>query len=86
MPKHLIALLALPLALFMVSAPALAHHGGAAYDTSTLTTLNGTITDFQFIQPHPLILLDVKDANGRTPLALAVRACVDSYWTGRRSP
>jgi hypothetical protein len=64
MPKHLIALLALPLALFMVSAPALAHHGGAAYDTSTLTTLNGTITDFQFIQPHPLILLDVKDANG----------------------
>ena len=26
------------------------------------------------------------DANGRTPLALAVRAAVDSYWTGRRSP
>jgi ankyrin repeat protein len=30
--------------------------------------------------------LDVPDANGRTPLALAVRACVDSYWTHRRSP
>jgi ankyrin repeat protein len=26
------------------------------------------------------------DANGRTPLALAVRACVDSYWSGRRAP
>ncbi|PYP59694.1 MAG: ankryin [Gemmatimonadetes bacterium] len=26
------------------------------------------------------------DGRGRTPLALAVRACVDSYWTGRRSP
>jgi len=26
------------------------------------------------------------DANGRTPLALAVRACVDSYWSDRRSP
>lgn len=26
------------------------------------------------------------DAKGRTPLALAVRACVDSYWTNRRSP
>jgi ankyrin repeat protein len=25
--------------------------------------------------------LDAADANGRTPLALAVRACVDSYWT-----
>jgi ankyrin repeat protein len=26
------------------------------------------------------------DGNGRTPLTLAVRACVDSYWTERRSP
>ncbi len=26
------------------------------------------------------------DAKGRTPLALAVKACVDSYWTNRRSP
>lgn len=26
------------------------------------------------------------DGNGQTPLALAVKACVDSYWTGRRKP
>ena len=30
--------------------------------------------------------MDVPDDNGRTPLALAVRACVASYWTHRRSP
>jgi ankyrin repeat protein len=30
--------------------------------------------------------LEAKDSKGRTPLALAVRACVDSYWTERRSP
>lgn len=30
--------------------------------------------------------VDAPDANGRTPLALAVRACVDSYWTEMRSP
>jgi len=30
--------------------------------------------------------VDEPDANGRTPLALAVRATVDSYWTWRRSP
>ena len=30
--------------------------------------------------------IDVQDGQGRTPLALAVRACVDSYWTGRRTP
>jgi len=26
------------------------------------------------------------DGKGRTPLVLAVRACVDSYWKGRRTP
>jgi hypothetical protein len=26
------------------------------------------------------------DGKGRTALALAVKACVDSYWTDRRSP
>jgi len=30
--------------------------------------------------------VDAKDGKGRTPLALAVKACVDSYWTERRSP
>jgi ankyrin repeat protein len=30
--------------------------------------------------------LDVRDGAGQTPLALAVRACVDSYWSDRRSP
>ena len=28
---------------------------------------------------------DVADGSGRTPLFLAVKACVDSYWTERRS-
>jgi ankyrin repeat protein len=30
--------------------------------------------------------VNLSDGKGRTPLALAVRACVDSYWTYRRSP
>jgi len=30
--------------------------------------------------------VNAQDAKGRTPLQLAVRACVDSYWTNRRSP
>jgi len=30
--------------------------------------------------------VDVADGKGRTPLALAVRACVDSYWTDSRTP
>jgi ankyrin repeat protein len=30
--------------------------------------------------------IDRRDGKGRTPLMLAVRACVDSYWQGRRTP
>ena len=30
--------------------------------------------------------LNAHDGGGRTPLALAVRACVDSHWSHRRSP
>jgi hypothetical protein len=30
--------------------------------------------------------VNAQDGKGRTPLMLAVKACVDSYWTNRRSP
>jgi ankyrin repeat protein len=30
--------------------------------------------------------VNARDGNGRTAIALAVRACVDSYWTHRRAP
>ncbi len=30
--------------------------------------------------------VNVLDGKGRSPLALAVKACVDWYWTGRRTP
>lgn len=30
--------------------------------------------------------VNARDGHGNTPLMLAVRACVDSYWTNRRSP
>jgi hypothetical protein len=30
--------------------------------------------------------INAKDAKGRSPLQLAVRACVDSYWMSRRTP
>jgi ankyrin repeat protein len=29
---------------------------------------------------------DSRDDRGRTPLVLAVKACIDSYWMERRSP
>jgi hypothetical protein len=64
MRNRFLAALILALVLLMVSAPLLAQHGSAAYDNTKMTTLNGTVTEFRFIQPHPLIYLDAKDANG----------------------
>ena len=53
-------------AVCALSGPAFAHHGGAAYDNEHPMTLSGTVKGFQFIQPHPLIDLEVKDAQGAT--------------------
>jgi hypothetical protein len=58
-------LLALAAALLTVSAPISAHHGASVYDSKKLTTLKGTVTDFQFMNPHTEILFDVTDANGK---------------------
>jgi len=46
---------------FLPSTSAFAHHGNAAYDTSKMTTVTGTVTNFQFVNPHVLIAMDVKD-------------------------
>ena len=50
--------------LILLSAPAFAHHGTADYDMTKLVTLKGTVTDFQFMNPHVTIYFDVKDDQG----------------------
>ena len=45
-------------------APARAHHGQAAYYTTTIVTVKGTVTDFQFVNPHVILEIDVKDERG----------------------
>lgn len=50
--------------LLLFSAPAFAHHGASAYEPK-LTTLKGTITDYQFMNPHTEVSFDVKDSSGK---------------------
>jgi hypothetical protein len=64
MRNRFLAALILCVAVLVLSAPLLAHHGSAAYDNSKMLTLTGTVTDFKFIQPHPLIYLNAKDESG----------------------
>jgi hypothetical protein len=72
------------LALFLVtifcvvsfSAPLLAHHGEANYDTEKTVSIKGTVTEFEFVNPHVQITLDVKNDKGEI-----------EKWTGEaRSP
>lgn len=60
-------------ALLVVSALALilalptslpAHHGTAGYDMDKVITLSGTVTAFEWFNPHAVIQMDVKAENG----------------------
>jgi hypothetical protein len=49
----------------VVTRPVLAHHGAAGlYDTSKAVMMKGTITKFEWTNPHNQIYFDVKDDKG----------------------
>lgn len=63
MTKKCMLLLVTALGLFTI-APAYAHHGSAGYDMSKPATITGTVTAYNFTNPHVLISVDVKSASG----------------------
>ena len=70
--------LSLAIALALCAAAAEAHHSIAGmYDQSRRVTLDGTIAQFQFVNPHPFVIVDVKDANGN---AQSWKAELDNRW------
>jgi hypothetical protein len=52
-------------ALFLFPGLASGHHGWAAFDPDLTVTLQGTVTDFHFTNPHCVVEFDVKDENGQ---------------------
>ena len=50
--------------LLLVSSPVSAHHGTSGYDMEKVITLNGTVTNFNWSNPHCLVRIDVKDSKG----------------------
>jgi hypothetical protein len=62
--KKLALLLSVIFCLVVTSAPLFAHHGEANYDTEKTVSVKGTVTDFQFINPHVQISMDVKNDKG----------------------
>lgn len=62
--KNMRLFLGLSLGLLTASA-AFAHHGTANYETTKSVSVTGTVTDFNFTNPHVQISMDVKDATGK---------------------
>jgi uncharacterized protein DUF6152 len=52
--------------LLILSVPALAHHGTAAFDTSKTVTVKGTMVQFDFTNPHCQLFFNVTDDKGET--------------------
>jgi hypothetical protein len=53
------------LALGLAAAPAASHHSFAMFDQRQVMTLEGTVLEFQWTNPHAFIELEVR-ANGQT--------------------
>jgi hypothetical protein len=63
--KTLACSLLLICAVLFVSAPLAAHHGETNYDTTKMVTVKAaTVTNFEFINPHTQIYLEVKNEKG----------------------
>ena len=55
------------IALSALSLPAFAHHGFAGrYDEDHPFTVEGTVVEFQFENPHSAIIFEAKDKSGAT--------------------
>ena len=52
-------------AAVLIGAPALAHHGAGVFEPEKKVTVAGTVTDFQFVNPHVLVYMTVKGEGGK---------------------
>jgi len=64
MKNRLLSGLLLTISFFTLSAPLFAHHSQAVYDEDHLVTVKGTVSKFEWINPHILLHVEVKDDKG----------------------
>ncbi len=64
MRKWLVLFLALA-GVMMISRPASAHHGNAAFSDKVTEFKDVTVTKFAWANPHCLVEFDAKDASGK---------------------
>jgi Family of unknown function (DUF6152) len=52
--------------LLSLSMPLFAHHGNSVFDMTKTITLKGSVTEWDWANPHCLLQFDVKDEGGQT--------------------
>ncbi len=62
--KRVLFLIALAAGLILASSAAFAHHSIAEYDMTALTAVKGTVTQFEWSNPHAYIHIEAKDDKG----------------------
>ena len=72
-PKLFPALLS-ALLLSFAFVPLFAHHGNSVFDMGKNLTLTGSVTEFEWANPHCLIKFDVTDKQGQV-----------THWSGETS-
>ena len=48
----------------LIAGPAFAHHGTVGYDMAKVVTVTGTVTKVDWSNPHIVVYMDAKDAQG----------------------
>jgi len=62
--RNRFAVVAAAAALLLLSYSGSAHHSGVIYDRENPITLEGTVTGYEFVNPHVRIIFDAKDKDG----------------------
>ena len=64
MIKHASAAATMAIAVLALGATAGAHHSGAMFEREKTVTVEGTVKEFQYTNPHSWLLVDVKNKDG----------------------
>ncbi len=62
-PRHTVSLAA---GLMAAAGLASAHHSGAMFDSTRTQTISGTVTEFNWVNPHSSFKVEVTGADGKS--------------------
>jgi hypothetical protein len=65
MSKRGIGLIAVAISLLSASLPVFAHHGVSVFDATKTVTMKGSVTEWDWSNPHCLLQFEIKNEGGQ---------------------